>query len=202
MLLPPSSADWSRWTPLSQPGHPPRQLTAQRPPSRSGSAARAVIVLGYSTVRESPRPLPRAFSPRTSTSGPRTTGTLGVVAAGAAVAAGVLGVGENEAFSAGLLHDIGSALLHGADPDGYELMLADHEPGALDEAEQAAFGTTHAEAGAAALELWQFPHSFVVAVRTHHEPVRRVGPLGQAVVSVRRSRSSSSRSAPPRPAWD
>jgi len=148
-----------------------------------GSAARAVIVLGYSTVRGIAAAAASSLLDENVNLGPQDHWAHSVsVAAGASVAAGVLGVGENEAFSAGLLHDIGSALLHGADPDRYEAMFADVQPGMLDQAERAAFGTTHAEAGAAALELWQFPRSFVVAVRTHHEPVCKLDPLGQAVI--------------------
>ena len=151
--------------------------------SEVGSAARAVVLLGYSTVRGIAAAAASTLLAGDVNLGPQDHWAHSVsVAAGASVAAGVLDVAENEAFSAGLLHDIGRALLHGAGQDRYEAMLKDLEPGGLRDAEWEAFGTTHPDAGAAALELWQFPDNFVEAVRTHHYSVRRVNPLAQAII--------------------
>ena len=104
------------------------------------------------------------------------------VAAAASVAAEILGVAQNEAFSAGLLHDFGSALLHRADPVGYAQLCEAVEPGKLEEAERREYGHSHSEVGAEALTLWQYPKLFVQAIATHHEPVENVNALAQAVI--------------------
>jgi putative nucleotidyltransferase with HDIG domain len=147
------------------------------------SAARAVLLLGFTTVRGVAAAAASSLLTENPNLGPDDHWAHSVsVAAAASVAASLLGVAENEAFSAGLLHDIGAALLHGADPDRYDAMVRESAPGELAAAEASLFGMTHAEAGAEALELWEFPQSFVQAIRTHHDPVGQVNPLAQAVI--------------------
>jgi putative nucleotidyltransferase with HDIG domain len=147
------------------------------------SAARAVLLLGFTTVRGVAAAAASSLLTENPNLGPADYWAHSVsVAAASAVAAQVLGVAENEAFSAGLLHDVGAALLHGADPERYDEMIAATEPATLADAESSVFGITHADAGAEALELWEFPQSFVQAIRAHHEPVGQVSPLTQAIV--------------------
>jgi putative nucleotidyltransferase with HDIG domain len=138
------------------------------------SALRAVTVLGQVTVRAlaavsagglldtGSRTVPDGFWAHSTT-----------CAAGASVVARRMRIAASEAFSAGLLHDIGVALLYRHAPEQYEgvLQFAAIDPDNRLAFERRVFGLDHAEAGAAALKAWRFPEVFVETVRSHHEPV-------------------------------
>ncbi len=147
------------------------------------SAERAVFQLGFTTVKAIAAAAASTLLADDVHLGPSSYWIHSIaVASGAAVASDVLGVAENEAFSAGLLHDIGSAVVHRSDPERYDALIAGVAPGELGRVEQELFGTTHQEAGARALELWNFPETLVEAIRGHHDPVSSASPLTQAVI--------------------
>jgi putative nucleotidyltransferase with HDIG domain len=152
------------------------------------SAWRAVTVLGLATVRalattaafdlfsEKGRSVPDDFWPHSVTT-----------AAAASCVARRLGYQSNDAFSAGLLHDIGAALMFRRAPRRYDAVLdrmqADPEV-TLIEAEQAEFGITHAEVGAAALSVMKFPPELTAAIATHHLAPALVEPMLGKIVLV------------------
>ena len=79
-----------------------------------------------------------------------------------------------QAFSAGLLHDIGK-LLFAANlpgPFGQALALARAQHCSLWKAEIRVLGASHPEVGACVLAIWGLPLSIVEAVALHHCPVR------------------------------
>lgn len=78
----------------------------------------------------------------------------------------------DEAYVAGMLHDIGKVMLAASLPDLYEkaVNLAAEEKLALPEAEREIFGVTHAQVGAYLLGLWGLPITIVEAVAFHHDP--------------------------------
>lgn len=83
----------------------------------------------------------------------------------------------NEAFSAGLIHDVGKLIL-----DRYILerkeeflkFLADGEQAFLI-AEKEILGFDHAEIGSEICKRWNFPKSISVAIKYHHHPSRLWG---------------------------
>ena len=79
-----------------------------------------------------------------------------------------------DAFTAGVLHDVGKLLLAAHRPDEFALQLAAaRESGRpLHELEHERAGVTHAEVGAYLLALWGLPHRIVEAVAYHHAPGR------------------------------
>lgn len=138
---------------------------------RVRSANFAVTVLGFATVRS----LAAAFA----------AGAIGADAVipqdfwqhGAASAAGAaqvsarLGVARTEAFSLGLLHDIGAALLCRIDPAAYhaieaEVLFPDSRQAAL--LERQVFGMDHAAVAATVLGSWHFPAELVDVIARHH----------------------------------
>jgi putative nucleotidyltransferase with HDIG domain len=136
------------------------------------SAWRAVTVLGLATVRalattaafdlfsEKGRSVPDDFWPHSVTT-----------AAAASSLARRVGVQANDAFSAGLLHDIGAALVFRRAPRRYDAVLerlANDPELTLVEAERQEFGLTHAEVGAAALQVMKFPPELCEAIGLHH----------------------------------
>ncbi len=78
----------------------------------------------------------------------------------------------DEAFTAGLLHDIGLLLLASNKPEDYKRVLALQKGSALPDwqAEREIFGVTHAEVGAYLLGLWGVVEAVVEAVAYHHRP--------------------------------
>jgi putative nucleotidyltransferase with HDIG domain len=151
------------------------------------SAWRAVTVLGLATVRalattaafdlfsEKGRSVPDDFWPHSVTA-----------AAASSCVARRLGHQSNDAFSAGLLHDLGTALMFRRAPRRYDAVLERMQAGpilTLIEAEQAEFGITHAEVGAAALSVMKFPPDLTAAIATHHlDPALIELPLGKIVL--------------------
>jgi putative nucleotidyltransferase with HDIG domain len=81
------------------------------------------------------------------------------------------------AFTAGLLHDCGRAMLAVNYPDAYGKILRDTKgDGLLSQKEQDTFEIDHAAIGAYLLGLWGLPEPIVEAVAFHHRPTRP-GPL-------------------------
>jgi putative nucleotidyltransferase with HDIG domain len=77
-----------------------------------------------------------------------------------------------EAFTAGLLHDMGKILLGTfVEIDDEPIKnLVETEGLAFNEAEQKVLGIDHAEAAAELLRYWKFPDKVVAAARWHHDP--------------------------------
>ncbi|MCS6863152.1 MAG: HDOD domain-containing protein, partial [Abditibacteriales bacterium] len=77
-----------------------------------------------------------------------------------------------EAFTAGLLHDIGRVMLdryaHRQLRQAVEMARADAL--SLREAEQSVFGFTHSELGQWVMEQWKLPLTLCVAIGHHHTP--------------------------------
>ena len=78
---------------------------------------------------------------------------------------------ENDAFTAGMLHEIGVLILATLRPALAQRWEAEH-PGGWpgDEGEAALFGATHAAVGGYLLALWGLPGPLVNAVAWHHHP--------------------------------
>jgi putative nucleotidyltransferase with HDIG domain len=150
------------------------------------SASRAVIVLGLSVVRSlavstaaglfdaRARQLPAGFWDHAV-----------AVAAGSGCVAVHLGVPKSDAFSAGLLHDIGEVLVDRHAPDR-AAVIRRNAHGDLRKRiamEQHAFGGDHGEIGATVLATWQLPTAFVDSLRWHHtDPTTHGNALAHSVL--------------------
>jgi putative nucleotidyltransferase with HDIG domain len=79
----------------------------------------------------------------------------------------------DDAFIAGLLHDIGKLILASNVPEEYLKIRELTRDGRMSfiDAEREIIGTTHAEVGAYLLCLWGFSDAIVEAVGFHHEPM-------------------------------
>lgn len=153
------------------------------------SAWRAVTVLGLATVRaiattavfdlfsEKARPVPDGFWEHSVTT-----------AAAAAAIARRVGIQPNDAFGAGLLHDLGTALVFRRAPRRYEMAMDRHRTDQevlLTDVENEEFGATHAQVGAAALSVMRFPADMVEAIAEHHsEPKSVASLLGRLLIAA------------------
>jgi putative nucleotidyltransferase with HDIG domain len=79
-----------------------------------------------------------------------------------------------EAFVAGLLHDVGRLVLASRRPQDFAKVLREstRREISVQAAELEVFGTTHAEVGGYLLGIWGLPLEIVNAVSSHHTPSR------------------------------
>ena len=91
-------------------------------------------------------------------------------------------VSQDEAYIAGILHDVGQLCFHVLDEKGflqaYERSTVD---GRLLEREAELFGVDHSEIGARLAQYWNLPEEIVSAIRNHHDDVTATSPLQAAV---------------------
>ena len=147
------------------------------PPRPIHSIKAAVVRLGTKMIRDLVLSLELFQSAR----GPALSGlTLDGLHRHAMLVAGVArrlpedGREADDAFLAGLLHDVGKLVLAGQHPDYLARVLGEaretRRP--LFEVERAARGVTHAEIGAYLFGLWGMPYPIIEAVANHHSPAR------------------------------
>jgi HD-like signal output (HDOD) protein len=151
---------------------------------RVGSVRQAITVLGFAMVRSlaatkifklgarEANVIPGAFWRHSFTT-----------AAAASVLARTSGAAPNDAFSAGLLLDVGGALLRRHDPVRYGDVLRRLTHGThLIDAEREVFAIAHPEVSGFALERLRFPADVATAVAEHHlMPARGSSPLGRTL---------------------
>jgi putative nucleotidyltransferase with HDIG domain len=86
-----------------------------------------------------------------------------------AVAQMVPNIEADDAYSCGLLHDVGKSLLDRATSGHYAAVEQLTQDGRQTfDAEREVFGCTHAELGAAAAKKWSLPEPIVESIRCHH----------------------------------
>lgn len=154
----------------------------------------AVTVIGFPTVRA----MAAAMASGLFDGGSGPTAPPGFwehavsVATACSTLADRIGIRAADAFSLGLLHDLGSALLFRSDAIRFagvvERSKAQRIP--LSVLEREVFGIAHDDAAARVFAAWRFPEDFVVAVGSHHGPVdpvanpfARLLQAGEAVVA-------------------
>jgi HD-like signal output (HDOD) protein len=149
---------------------------------RVGNTGFAVTVIGFSAIRSM-----AALNATGLDSGnqPGPKGFWEHAAATAAACSTVsprFGLVTGDAFAAGLLHDLGIALLSTFDRDGHQAIASvDGADGALlAAAERMHFGMGHDDAAAHVLSAWRFPPAFIDAIAGHHAEGPPTSPLSAA----------------------
>ena len=92
----------------------------------------------------------------------------------------------DEAFVAGLLHDVGKLVLASNFPSEYEQVLRSGREAfsSLVTAEENMFGSNHAEVGGYLLGLWGLPVPVVEAIALHHNPSECAQAVFSALTAV------------------
>jgi putative nucleotidyltransferase with HDIG domain len=82
---------------------------------------------------------------------------------------------QEQAFMAGLLHDIGKIILNSFLHEEYSQVLEMAETGncTVNQAEMEILNTTHAELGQMVAEKWNLPATLVEPIGLHHDPLNR-----------------------------
>jgi HD-like signal output (HDOD) protein len=91
-----------------------------------------------------------------------------------------------DAFTAGMLHDIGKLMLADSLPDKFQnaLSLTTERNVPLHEVEMEIFGASHAGLAAYLLGLWGLPAPIVEAVAFHHTPEKSTNPHFSSLTAV------------------
>lgn len=111
--------------------------------------------------------------------------TLAVAITARRIAAILDPASADEAFLAGLIHDLGKPFLAAIDPETYCQVLSAAAERHCDPAvlEREAFGCDHGEIAGRLCELWNLPPSLARVVRMHHEPGQK-GPIDLALAGA------------------
>ncbi len=133
------------------------------------SVDRAVIALGRSTVRA----LALSDGAGLFSAGPNAVPArywehCTAVAVTSSLLARHARVSTADAMCAGLMHDLGAALLHQRDPSQYRALVS--VPDSLLDAERARFGCDHAQLTRLAFAAWGLPGDLATAISLHHQP--------------------------------
>jgi putative nucleotidyltransferase with HDIG domain len=150
---------------------------------RVATIPRAVILLGFSTVRNLALGV-KVWEALGSGVGRARVEELWEHAVTVAIASrtltATLRAGDpDEAFTAGLLHDVGRLVLALRFKDDYwEAVGGCGEREPIERSEAASFGVDHAEVGGWMLEAWSLPAGIVEPVRQHHAALGRKSVAG------------------------
>ncbi len=147
-------------------------------PQKINSVTRAIVILGFSKVREVllTASVFEAFRKDGDGSAFDATGfwmhSLGTAVASQAVARHLRMPSADEAFVAGLLHDLGKVVLaQHLKPEFQQVAALTSQEGILMvRAEERVMGVNHTAIGRWLVERWNFPPGLVAPIRFHHQP--------------------------------
>lgn len=150
-----------------------------------GNVERAVVALGNSVIRSlAVSTAAGLFAERSDNMPAGFWGHSVATAAASSLVAQLTRVPAGDALCAGLLHDLGSALLYRHSPEAAAEVWARPTDEVL-VAEADIFGHDHAALGALALDAWKLPSGIVHAIRDHHnDPMGVDGRLTKCVIAA------------------
>jgi HD-like signal output (HDOD) protein len=138
------------------------------------SVARAVSVLGITRLKTLAMSVAGASMFAAGSQAQEQRQRLWKLSVGSAIVARQLSkyvsdVEPEEAFLAGVFHDVGKLLFYDAVPEEYAEFDNGTEITSIDE-EQHVFGTTHEEVGLKSAHIWKLPEELKAAIGWHHKP--------------------------------
>jgi putative nucleotidyltransferase with HDIG domain len=157
---------------------------------RVATIPRAVMLLGFSTVRNLALSVKvwEALGNGVDRTHLETLWSHAVMGAVAtrALTAKLRAADPDEAFTAGVLHDVGRLVIALRFGEQYWATVGGaDEGGAVEVLEAGTFGVDHAEVGGWMLEAWNFPPAIVEAIRHHHTGLERQGLTGMLAAADR-----------------
>lgn len=142
--------------------------------SKTADISQAIMVLGFNTVKDIVKNVP-AFQAETVTSEIKNLWihSLEVAETSREVASRAAGISKEDAFLAGLLHDIGRIVFYQLFGESYWASVANIKaPSELLAKEEETFGEDHSRVGSWFLEGSLLPERIIFAVENHHSPFK------------------------------
>ncbi|HJV34527.1 HDOD domain-containing protein [Geomonas sp.] len=144
----------------------------------------AIVILGFSTLRSLvvAASVKQVYKPYGLTEKMLWEHSFAAGLAAKIIAHRTHAVNEEEAFLAGLFHDIGKIIMNSLDRDKFqEVMQHCYNEGiSFATAERAVYPFTHEEVGAYVMKKWNFPDMLTKAILHHHR--LEFGPLDDQVL--------------------
>lgn len=144
----------------------------------------AIVILGFSTLRSLvvAASVKQVYKPYGLTEKMLWEHSFGAGLAAKIIAHETRAVNEEEAFLAGLFHDIGKIIMNNLDRDKFqEVMQHCYNEGiSFAVAERSVYPFTHEEVGAYVIKKWNFPELLTKAILQHHR--LEFGPLDDQVL--------------------
>jgi len=132
----------------------------------------AIVLLGYTTLKSIvvTASVRQIYQPFGLTEKMLWEHSFGAGLAARIIAKGIAGIDQEEAFLAGLFHDIGKVIMNSQDPAKFQMVMERcyNEGIRFNEAEKSFFSFTHEEAGALVIKKWNFPDTLIQSVQQHH----------------------------------
>ncbi len=132
----------------------------------------AIVLLGFTTLKSVvvTASLRQVYQPFGLTEKMLWEHSFGAGLASRIIAKKIGGLDEEEAFLAGLFHDIGKVIMNSQDPTKFQMVMERcyNEEIRFNEAEKSFYSFTHEEAGALVIRKWNFPDSLTQTVQQHH----------------------------------
>lgn len=133
----------------------------------------AIVVLGFNTLKSLvvAASVKQVYKPFGLTEQMLWEHSFGAALAARMIASKTKVVNDEEAFLAGLFHDIGKIIMNSLDHDKFQDLMQHCYNGDIpfDEAEKTYFPFTHDEVGAFVIKKWNFPEILTTAVLHHHD---------------------------------
>lgn len=136
------------------------------------SLSSAIVVLGFNTLKSLvvAASVKQVYKPFGLTEKMLWEHSFGAGLAARIIAGNLRIVNEEEAFLAGLFHDIGKTIMNSLNHAKFQRVMEKCYNDGIDfnEAEKSVYSFTHAEVGAYVIKKWNFPEILMGAVLRHH----------------------------------
>lgn len=134
----------------------------------------AIVILGFNTLKSLvvAASVKQVYKPFGLTEKMLWEHSFGAALAARIIASNTRIVNEEEAFLAGLFHDIGKIIMNSFDKNKFQTAMERcyNENLRFEEVESSIYPYTHAEVGGYVIKKWNFPEVLTNAVFHHHKP--------------------------------
>ncbi len=134
--------------------------------------SQAIVLLGFTTLKSIvvTASVRQVYQPFGLTEKMLWEHSFGAALAARAIASQIVGIDEEEAFLAGLFHDIGKVIMNNHDRAKFQMVMERcyNEDLLFTEAEKLAYPYTHEEVGSLVIKKWNFPTTLTETVLRHH----------------------------------
>jgi putative nucleotidyltransferase with HDIG domain len=133
----------------------------------------AIVLLGFTTLKSIvvTASVRQVYQPFGLTEKMLWEHSFGAGLAARMIASKIGGVDQEEAFLAGLFHDIGKVIMNDQDRSKFQMVMERcyNEELLFTDAEKLAYPYTHAEVGSLVIKKWNFPPVLTETVLQHHD---------------------------------